>query len=503
MTTIVVGGGASGAALAARLSEDPARRVVLLESGDASGRFCAELLDSSTVRGAVPGHPANWSYPARLRPGRDYAIARGRILGGSSTINGAAFVRARRADHEAWAAAGGARWSSAETLAVWRAIETDADYPASPLHGDRGPVPVRREPATSLSRAFEAAALDRGHVAEPDKNGDQPAGVGPTPSNIVDGVRVNMALAYLEPARSRPNLAIRGGTTVSRVLFAGSRAIGVETPGGELRADEVVLCAGAIGTARILLASGVGPRAQLEALGIRVVVDAPVGAAFSDHPQLSIGWRTDLSAPPAPRTAPFPISLAWDSSRVGAHPDGDVELLLAASPLEYLLNGMSGVSRARERQVLVGLQRAESRGTIALVSADPAAPARIDYGYLAGDADRTRLRAGVRETLALLGSAAFAEALGARVELADSALRDPDADDRELDQWMLRSLGTAIHMCGTAPMGAVVDGDGAVRGVRGLRVADTSVLPTAPARGPFASAVLVGEVIARAVRDGG
>lgn len=499
MTTIVVGGGASGAALAARLSEDPARGVVLLEAGDASGSFPAELLDASTVRGAMPGHPANWSYPAQLIPGRDHAIARGRILGGSSTINGAAFVRARRADHESWAVAGGARWSPAATLPVWRAIETDADYPASPLHGDHGPVPVRREPPGRLAHAFEAAARGRGHLAEPDKNGDQPAGVGPTPSNIVDGVRVNMALAYLEPMRSRPNLVMRGGTTVSRVLFAGPRAIGVETSHGELRADEVILCAGAIGSARILLASGVGPRAQLERLGIRVVVDAPVGVAFSDHPQVSIGWRADPAALSAPRSAPFPASLAMDSLGVGRDPDGDVELLLAASPLEYLLSGSVGTG---DRQILVGLQRTESRGSLALRSADPAAPLRIDYRYLDGDADRARLREGAREAAAILRSAAFSGALGARVELADPALRDPDTDDRALDSWTLRHLGTAIHMCGTAPMGAVVDGDGTVRGVRGLRVADTSILPVAPSRGPFASAVLVGEVIARAVRDG-
>lgn len=494
MTTIVVGGGASGAALAARLSEDPSRTVVLLEAGPADGAFPAALLDASTIRGAMPGHPANWSYPALLTPDRPYTIARGRILGGSTTINGGYFIRARSADLDAWARVGGERWSYERTLPVWRALEADADYPGSALHGGAGPMPVARPPQGALARTFADAARARGHADEPDKNGDQPSGVGPVPSNVRDGIRVNAGLAYLEPIRSRPNLRIEGGTRVLRVVVEGDRAVGVETSRGVVRGEEVVLCTGAIGSAGILLASGIGPRAGLEAAGMRVVADLPVGTEFSDHPQVSLGWHAAQAVvDPAERFA-FPTAVHVDSSGpAGRYPDGDLELLLSVKPLGYLLTGAEG---ADDMPLLVGLQTPVGRGSITLANADPAAPLRIEYRYLEEEADRSRLRDGVREAVALLRSDAMADAFGGFIELGD-----PDLDDDALDAWIRAHLGTAIHMCGTAPMGSVVDGAGRVHGVEGLRVADTSILPHVPSRGPAASAVLVGEVIARAMRE--
>lgn len=487
-TTIVVGAGAAGAALAARLSEDPARRVLLLEAGDADSPFPPELLDASTIQGAHPRHPANWSHPAHLTPERPYRIARGRILGGSSTINGSSFIRARPADLAEWARIGGERWSAAEAREIWRAMETDEDFPDSPLHGSAGPIPVRRALPEPLTRAFTAAALARGHALEPDKNGEQPIGVGPVPANIRDGVRVNVALACLEPVRGRANLEVRGGTTVGRVLFEGGRAVGVETRGGEIRGEEVVLCAGAIGSAAILLASGVGPRRALERLGVGVVADAPVGQSFSDHPNVALGWRARPGVPPT--GSAFPAVLHVDTTG-GRHPDGDVEILLSAAPIGRLLTG-ADVSDDHH-QLIVGLQVPRSRGELALRSADPDVPVRIDYRYLEDERDRERLRAGVREAVALLGAGAFDGIVDA------PELTDVDLDDAVLDAWIRERLGTAIHACGTVPLGTAVDGTGRVIGIDGLRVADTSILPVVPSRGPFASAVLVAEVVARAM----
>lgn len=483
MTTLVVGAGSSGAAIAARSTEDPDREVVLLEAGPADPGFASEVLDASRIRGAMPGHPANWSFDTRLTPDLDYTVVRGRMLGGSSAINGGYFIRARSGDHARWAEAGGSRWSHDEALPVWRALEADSDFPTAPLHGARGPMPVHRPSAGSLTTAFLEAARARGWRDEPDKNGGQAPGVGPVPSNVVDGVRVSTAAAYLtEAVRHRPGLRIESDTTVGRVIFDGDRAVGVETSRGEIFADEIVLAAGAIGSARILLSSGVGPAADLERLGIRVRADLPVGTAFSDHPELTLSWHPAPGSDEASERVAFPAALHLDS---GGHPDGDLEVLLAAASLGELL-GFDAPSDVLP--LIVGLMSPRSRGRLSLRSADPAAPPRIDYRYLTEGDDRRRLRVGAREAMALAG------AMGGRVTDLD------DPDDDELDAWMLAHLGTAIHMCGTAPMGEVVDGAGRVHGIAGLRVADTSILPIVPTRGPAASAVLVGEIIARAVR---
>ena len=245
----------------------------------------------------MPGYPHNWAYLGHLTPDLPYLVARGRILGGSTALNGAYFVRATPGDFAAWADAGGADWSYESVLPAMRRLERDPAFADDPRHGDAGPIPIERAPLTDrLSGAFRAAALERGFADEPDKNVPGTPGVGPVPSSLHRGMRWNTGLAYLMPALQRPNLEIRGDARVVRVLIDGGRAVGVELADGErLMAREVVLAAGAIATPQLLMLSGVGPRNQLEALGITVVADLPVGAAFSDHPDIAVGWRPRAS----------------------------------------------------------------------------------------------------------------------------------------------------------------------------------------------------------------
>ncbi len=539
-TTVVVGAGAAGAALAARLSEDPDRRVVVLEAGPAprtTEEFPPELLDGGTVQGAMPGHPANWAYLGHLTPELPYTIARGRILGGSSTINGGYFVRARPEDFGRWAAAGGPDWSYDRVLPVLRDLERDLDLGAGPFHGDSGPMPVRRASQQNpAAQAFTAAAHELGFPDEPDKNAPGEPGVGPVPQNVVDGLRINTGMAYLNPVRDRANLEVRGGCRALRVVFEGARAVGVEVDDADGRrtiaADEVVLCAGGIGTPHLLLVSGVGPAGRLRRLGIPVVRDAPgVGRAFSDHPDLSVGWRSrrDLVDTSSPETFTTALNLASP----GGDASGDLEIMVCVTTMGHLLMGSAStvaggarsalrhplatlravrgaslrrmreqVAHARDLVLLVGLQREEARGSITLESADPLAPPRIDYRYLSTARDRERLRYGVRTAVALLHSRAFAPLFDRLTELDDATLDD----DAALDAWMRAHLGTAIHLCGSAPVGpasdpdTVVDGSGRVHGVEGLRIADTSILPDAPTRGPANTAVLIGEIVALFMR---
>lgn len=535
---IVVGSGGSGAPLAARLSEDPARRVLVLEAGPAPRTlrdFPPDLLDASTVQGAMPGHAHNWSYLGHLTPDLPYLVARGRILGGSTALNGAYFVRATPDDFAAWAEAGGPDWGYTAVLPALRRLERDHDFGDDPRHGVDGPIPIERASLTDrLSAAFRQAALDDGYPEEPDKNVPGPAGIGPVPTNLHRGMRWNTGLAYLVPAMGRANLEVRGDARVVRLLIEDGRAVGVELAGGErVTAREVVLAAGAIASPQLLLLSGIGPRVELEGFGIPVVADLPVGAAFSDHPDIAVGWRPRTPIGGLVDRAAFPACLNF-ASEAGAG-TADLEILLSVKPLGYLLTGSArplgsglaaalrhpwrtlrallGVSARRmaaqlahrdDLQLIVALQQPAGRGTIRLTSADPADGPRIDYRYLEETADRERMREGLRVAVGLLRSDAFEPLFGRLTELDDATLED----DELLDAWARSHLGTAIHLCGSAPMGpagspgAVVDGYGRVHGVPGLRVADTSILPTVPSRGPAATAVLIGERVAEFIARG-
>ena len=498
---VVVGAGTSGCVVAARLA-DAGRRVLLLEAGADHARpadFPPELRDAATMAASVPGHPANWNLSGNLLPGRTVPIPRGRVVGGSSALNAGAFLRATRADLDGWAAAGNDLWSYDRVLPAFRRSEADQDFGDRPHHGATGPVPVRRPRAgIPLAAAFADAAAELGFPAEPDKNADGPPGYGPVPLNVADGVRINTAMAYLSPRRENPGLTVRGGVQVRGVVIERGRAVGVRTDDGVVRAAEVVLSAGAVGSPHLLLLSGIGPADDLRRAGIAVVADvAGVGADFTDHPHVYVGYRPVDPTPP-PR-GELPLHGVLHVTSDGATRPGDLELLPWLTPFSRITGARSDPS---ELVVGVGLQAEEARGRLGLD--DAARAPRLEYGYLAEEADRRRLREGVRLAVELLRTSALRPFVAERTGPTDDVLRADDA----LDRWLRAHLTTAIHLCGTARMGpdtdagAVVDQLLRVRGVTGLRVVDTSVLPTAPSRGPAATAVMLGERAAELMVDG-
>ncbi len=532
---VVVGAGSAGGVIAARLSEDPDRSVLLLEAGpcfDTVARLPAEIRQVGSLAAAVPGHPNNWGFTGALTSELTYSVPRGKIVGGSSSINGGYFVRGVPEDFQRWVEAGNDQWSFEKVVPYFRKLEHDRDF-GGPLHGSGGPIPVKRQGGDLMSpvtAAFIEACLQLGFAEEHDKNCPGPPGVGLVPLNALDGVRVSTAVAYVMPSQNRSNLTVRGDAHVRRVLFEGTRAIGVEAEiAGRvevIHAGEVVLCAGAIGSPHLLMLSGIGPGDELHGLEIPVVHDAPgVGKDFSDHPELWVTYRPKrMMMPTHPHMAFHQSALNYTAN--GSDSVGDMELICGVLSIGQItlgrgisslrglagilyrpirtLEAMRGVSIRRlmdqahahaDLAILCGLQQERSRGELRVISNDPHIAPTLQYNYLSEPEDLERMRQAVRLSAELLEAAPLRRLVAARTSPSTTDL----TSDRALDRWMGANLATAIHMSGTCKMGpasdqrAVVDQAFRVHGVSGLRVVDTSAMPQLTSRGPHATTVMMGE----------
>ncbi|WP_405496848.1 GMC family oxidoreductase [Nocardia sp. NBC_00511] len=487
---VIVGGGSAGAVLAARLSENPDRRVLLLEAGPvypADGY--PETVTSSSLLGAYTGH--DWGYtsePGHI--GHPVHAYRGKVLGGSSAVNGSVMARALPADFDRWAARGLKGWSFADLLPSFRKLERTTAG-ADEWHGRSGPLPVHqltREELSPMQRAFVDAALACGIPATDDFNGPQPYGVAPYAMNVVDGVRVNTGMSYLtEEVRARPNLSLRGDVAVDRILFGDNdtRARGVVSAAGEqVLAGEVVLSAGTYGSAAILLRSGVGPAEDLAGLDIPVIADLPVGRTLYDHPF----YYNAYAAHPDRLGDGHPVigAKVWTASSTAA--PGELDLHITATHLIDQHAGPTGAAFV----LAVALTRPESRGTFTLAGRDPGLAPVIDLNFLATPGDRQRLLEGV----------ALSRRIGRSSPLSDLVDHEISPGTGDIETSLLATLDTYHHPTSTVPMGAdddaaaVVDALGAVRGLAGLRVVDASIFPDAICAATNATVIAAAEHIA-------
>jgi len=503
---VIVGGGSAGCALANRLSADPSTRVLVLEAGRPDYRFDVFIQMPAALAYPIGSRFYDWKYESEPEPfmnGRRIYHARGKVLGGSSSINGMIFQRGNPLDYERWAADPGMEtWSYAHCLPYFRRMEDClAAEPDDPFRGHGGPLGLERGPATNpLFGAFFEATRQAEHPPTDDVNGYRQEGFAKFDRNIRHGRRLSAARAYLHPVMKRPNLTVTTRAFVTRILFDGRRAIGVEyrVRGGAARrvlAGEVILAGGAINSPQLLQLSGVGAAALLEPLGVPVVHDlAGVGEHLQDHLEVYIQYKSKLpvSMQPALATWRKPwIGFQWLFLRRGPgatnHFEGggfvrsndDVEypnLMFHFLPLSIRYDG-TGPKGGHGYQVHVGPMYSDARGSVKITSTDPTVHPALRFNYLSTDQDRREWVEAVRVARNILTQPAMAPFNGGETS--------PGADvttDEEILAWVARDAETALHPSCTARMGidalSVTDPlTMRVHGVDGLRVVDASSMP--------------------------
>lgn len=519
---VIVGAGSAGSVLAKRLSEESGVTVLVLEAGGSDKALTVQMPAALSL--PMNSKRFNWGLKTEPEPGLDGRVMnlpRGKGLGGSSSINGMCYVRGNPMDYELWSALGAKDWHWANVLPYFQRMESVAG--GGDLRGTGGPLRVTRGPEKNpLYRTFGKAGVEAGYALSANMNERQHEGFGPMEMTVADGLRCSAARAYLRPAQATGRVRVITKALAERVLFEGKRAIGVSFQQGGRRkmaraGRAVILCAGSIMSPAILKRSGIGPGAELSALGITTLVDlAGVGENLMDHLELYIQQEcvkpiTLFSSMNA--LAKLGIGLRWLATRKGlgatnhfesgghirsragiVYPDIQYHFL----PLAISYDGVT-LAKGHGFQVHVGTKRSKSRGWVRLSSADAQQPPKVRFNYMTHPDDWLEMRAAIRFSREIFSQPAFAPYRGQ--ELAPGAAAQ---SDEALDDFIKRKVESAYHPCGTCRMGegdgVVVDSQGRVKGVEALLVIDASVMPQATAGDLNAPTLMLAERMADLLR---
>lgn len=501
---IIVGAGSAGCVLAARLTEDPAAQVTLIEAG---GHDSAQEIHIPAAFPQLFKSQFDWDYASEPEPGFDgrrLYLPRGKVLGGTSSINAMIYIRGHRVDYDRWAADGAKGWSYNDVLPYFRKAEAN-ERGEDQFHGKFGPLTVSdgrsRYP---LMDAFVAAGVEAGFAANPDFNGASQDGVGYFQATQRNGMRCSAAAAYLNAAMKRPNLKVIADAMTTRILFDGARASGVEIVVDgrveQIHADaEVILSAGAYNSPQLLLLSGVGPAADLAALQIPVRCDLPVGVGLQDHPMCQMTWYTDAEGLTTAATAeniallqnegrgPMSSNIAEAGGffRTRAELEApDIEF--HAAPVMFVEEGLSAPTA---NAVTFGpcLLKPTSRGKVSLRSANPFSKPRCLHNYFATPEDMQSMVDGIRIGLEIAAQPAM------RTQITGAHLTPKSGSDGDIRDYIKRYTQTVYHPTSTCAIGPVVDADLKVHGVDGLRVVDASVMPSIVRGNTNAPTIMIAE----------